>query len=141
MSTSIGSRVVVVVSPKVSHTPNRNRAASTTAMPTMWVTIDAVSSTRMPTRASPVTTMIARRLRRSATPPAYRPNISHGSRCRNAADATASGLRLSDATSSGPAASVIPSPRFVTHVEASSQRKLRPSRDGAMSFGDPAHSV
>lgn len=39
---------------------------------------------------------------------AYRPNNSQGSRCKNAAIATASGLRVCDATSSGPAARVIP---------------------------------
>ena len=101
-------------------------------MSTRCVRIDAVRSSRIAARTSPVTMTMARRLTRSATTPAYRPNNSHGSRCSNAAIATASGLCVWDATSSGPAASVIPSPRFVTHEEASSQRKLRPRRDGAM---------
>ena len=57
------------------------------------------------------------------------------SRCKNAAIAIASGSRVCDATSSGPAARVIPSPKFVTHDEANRQRKLRPRRDGAMSCG------
>ncbi|GIM82517.1 hypothetical protein Sar04_07580 [Salinispora arenicola] len=37
---------------------------------------------------------------------------------------------VSDATSSGPAATAIPSLRFVTHDEASNQRNLLPSRAG-----------
>src|SRR6185437_1657259 len=127
--TSIGSSVVLVVSPKVSVTPNRNSAARTTATPTRCVRIDAVRSSRIATRTRPVATTMARRSSRSA----YRPNNSQGSRCRNTAIATASGSRVCDATSSGPAARVIPSPRFVSHDEASSQRKLRPRRDGAIS--------
>src|SRR5215475_5767484 len=131
--TSIGSRVVLVVSPNVSVTPNRNSAARTAAMSTRRIRIEAVSSSKIATRTRPVVMTMARRSSRSATTPAYRPNSSQGSRCKNTAIATTSGLRVCDATSSGPAARVIPSPRLVSHDEASSQRKLRPRRDGAMS--------
>jgi hypothetical protein len=116
--------VAVVVSPKVSVTPNRNKTARTTVMSTWRVTISVVSRTRIAIRTRPVTMTIAQRSSRSATTPAYRPNRSQGSRWSNAAIATASASRVTDATSSGPAARVIPSPRFVTQDEASSQRKL-----------------
>ena len=46
------------------------------------------------------------------------------------ADDTSSGLRVCEATSSGAAAMSIPSPRFVTHDEPTSQRNPVPSRAG-----------
>ncbi len=58
--------------------------------------------------------------------------MSHGSRCRMAAEATRKGSWVCEATSSGPAASAIPSPTLLVHVEASSQRKGRPIRTGAI---------
>ena len=45
--------------------------------------------------------------------------------------ATSSGSRVWEATSSGPAARAIPSPRLDTHDEANSQRKPVPRRPGA----------
>jgi hypothetical protein len=53
-STSIGSSVAVVVSPKASFTPNRNRAARTTAMSTRCVRIDAVTSSRIAASGRPL---------------------------------------------------------------------------------------
>ena len=45
--------------------------------------------------------------------------------------ATSTGLRVCEATSSGPAARPIPSPRFEVHDEASSHRNPVPMRGGA----------
>ncbi len=45
--------------------------------------------------------------------------------------ATSTGLRVCEATSSGPAARPIPSPRFEVHDDASSHRKPVPMRGGA----------
>ncbi len=70
LSTSMGGSVVVAVSAKVSLTPNRNSAASTTAVSTRRVMIDAISTVRIVTRTSPVVMTMARLLTRSATTPA-----------------------------------------------------------------------
>ena len=76
--------------------------------------------------------------RRSAAGPAGRParrrsspNSSGGSHCSSAASATRNGSCVSEATSSGPAASAMPSPRLLIHDEASSHRNPAPRRGGA----------
>ena len=66
-----------------------------------------------------------------ATPPATAPNSSAGRVWPSSAIETSSGSRVWAATSSGPAASARPSPALVMIDEASSQRKLLPSRRGA----------
>ncbi len=66
----------------------------------------------------------------SVTAPATRPNSSGGSHCTPAARETRNGSRVSEATSSGPAARAMPSPRLEVHEEASSQRNPVPSRAG-----------
>ena len=76
--------------------------------------------------------MIRRRSNRSATTPASSPNNSHGSRCSTTASATRNGSRVCDATSSGPAASAMPSPRLLTQNDPSNHRNDGPSRAGAM---------
>src|SRR6185369_14960338 len=50
----------------------------------------------------------------------------------SSASETRNGSRVCDATSSGPAEIASPSPMLLTTVADSSQRKLRPSRGGAM---------
>ena len=57
----------------------------------------------------------------------------------SAASATRNGSSVCDATSSGPAASAMPSPRLLVHDDASSHRKPGPRRAGAMDFDDPGH--
>ncbi len=87
------------------------------------------ASTADRTRFTPAT--IRRRSWRSATAPAGTPNSSWGRIWARAAIETSSGSRVSEATSSGPAASATPSPALVTTDDARSQRKLRPSLAGA----------
>src|SRR4051812_36881962 len=100
------------------------------AMVTVSRTIETESSTRM--TASPSSTRITsfRRSTRSAIAPACKANNNHGSRCKSADNATSRGSCVSEAMSSGPAASANPSPRFDVHDDASSQRKLLPRRRG-----------
>ena len=47
--------------------------------------------------------------------------------------------RSADATSSGPAASAMPSPRLLTHDDASSHRNERPRRAGARTSSETGH--
>jgi hypothetical protein len=65
---------------------------------------------------------IRRRLSRSESTPAHSPKTSGGAQRSNAAIATRKGSVVSEATSSGPAAIAMPSPRLVVHDEPSSQR-------------------
>ena len=96
------------------------------------VTIVAASSARTSARARLTTTMIRTRSTRSATTPAAKPNSSTGTFWARSAIETSSGSRVSEATSSGPAASATPSPMLVRTVVASSHRNERPRRDGAI---------
>ena len=71
---------------------------------------------------------------RSAIAPAHSPNISQGRRSSSPASATRNALRVCDATSSGPAASAIPSPMFDTQDDPSNKRKPVPSRGGMIAL-------
>lgn len=62
--------------------------------------------------------------------PATSPKSNGGSHWIVAASATTAAFGVSDATSSGPAASATPSPRLVVHDEASSHWNPLPSRAG-----------
>jgi hypothetical protein len=65
-----------------------------------------------------------------------RPRSSHGSRCTRAPRATRNGSWVWPATSSGPAASAMPSPRLPTQDDPTSQRNGVPIRAGsALSTG------
>jgi hypothetical protein len=130
LSTSIGTNVLDAVSANVSAVPNRNMTTSTTAMFTQPVTIVTVSTVSTTVRIRSTATTTRRRSSRSAMTPAFSPKSSHGRRCSGTAIATSSGSLVWEATSSGPAASVIPSPRLLIHEEASSQRKATPNRRG-----------
>ena len=129
--TSIGSSVPLALSANTSATPNRNIVTSTTVTSTHPVTIATQSTATTTARNRSATTTSSRRSTRSAIAPAHSPNSSHGSRWRSAAIATRTGLRVCEATSSGPAARPIPSPRFEVHDDASSHRKPVPMRGGA----------
>ena len=129
-STSIGSSVLVVLSANTSAVPSRNIATSTIAIETVPLITASASSTSTTARSRSTVTTMSRRSRRSATAPACRPKRSGGSHCSNAASATRKASWVWDATSSGPAAIAIPSPRFDTQDEASSHRKPTPRRSG-----------
>ena len=130
-ATSIGRKVWAALSAKISAVPSRNSAASTTPMVACPVARVAASPASTTTRAAFTATTIRRRSQRSASAPASRPNSRGGSHCRVAPSATRRASDVRDATSRGPAASAIPSPRLLTHDDASSHRKGRPSRAGA----------
>ena len=130
LSTSIGSSVPVVESAKTSATPTRNIAPMTSQMLTCPERITAQSPTSTTARAPSIAITSTRRSRRSAIAPATSPKSSQGSWKATAAAATSTGLRVCDATSSGPAAIIRPSPRLVVHEDATSQRNEVPSRDG-----------
>ena len=130
--TSIGSSVPLALSANTSATPNRNVVTSTT------VDVDPAGDDRdaqRPPRRGPAA---GRRRRRAA---AGRPGRrSRRPTARTAATAaagaappcaTSTGLRVCDATSSGPAARPMPSPRFDVHDDASSHRNPAPIRGGA----------
>ena len=129
--TSIGSSVPLAVSANTSATPNRNVVTSTTVTSTQPVTMLTHRTATTRARNRSATTTSSRRSTRSAIAPAHSPNSSHGSRWSTAAMATSTGLRVCEATSSGPAARPIPSPRFDAHDEASSHRNPAPMRGGA----------
>ena len=131
-STSIGASVPVVASAKTSAVPSTNSVAITSQMSTSPVTMTTHSPTRTTVRSESTAITSSRRSSRSASAPATRPNSSHGSCPATAAPATSNGLWVCEATSSGPAAIISPSPRLVVHEEASSQRKPMPRRAGTM---------
>ena len=125
-------QVEAVVSANVSAVPRRNMATRTTAMLTRS-SDDRGAERRGGSPPAPGVrrSMIRRRSSRSAATPASRPKNSHGTRCSTTASATRNGSRVWEATSSGPAARAMPSPRLLTHDDPSSQRNETPSRDGA----------
>ena len=130
LSTSIGTSVFVAESANTSASPTRNIATMTNQMLTCSVTITMHRPTSTTARAASMTITSTRRSRRSAMAPARSPNTNHGSWKDMAAAATSSGLRVWEATSSGPAAIISPSPRLVAQDDATSQRKEMPSRRG-----------
>ena len=128
--TSIGSSVLEVVSANTSAVPSRNIATSTTAIDTAPVSTESASTTSTAARSRSTTTTSSRRSSRSASAPAYSPKTSGGSHWSSAASATRNASWVCEATSSGPAAIAMPSPRLEIHEEASSQRKPVPRRAG-----------
>src|SRR5262249_33883593 len=89
-----------------------------------------------------------RRSSRSDSAPAYRPKTNGGAHRSRAANDTRKASRVSDATRRGPAARATPSPTFVVHDDASSQRYPAPSRAGTRAStifltgtGDYGHGV
>ena len=133
--TSIGSSVA---GRRCRRTPRpcrcRNSAPSTTAMLTTPVSDrggqrDAGRRPGAGWRRRPD----GRRSTRSAIAPAYRPNSSHGSTLEQHRHARpAAAIAVSEATSSGPAASAMPSPRLRRPADdASSHRNGFPRRTGA----------
>ena len=134
--TTIGSSVPRVVSAKTSATPRTKRAARTATMPTSPASRAVARTTRTPPRARSTPMTSRRRSTRSARTPACRPKSSHGSRCTRAPRATRNGSWVWPATSSGPAASAMPSPRLPTQDDPTSQRNGVPIRAGsALSTG------
>ena len=128
--TSIGTSVLDALSANVSAVPSRNMATSTSQIVATSTATAVASSTRTRVRTESTTMTSRRRSSRSVTAPAHSPNSSGGSHWSSAASATRNASSVRDATSSGPAASTIPSPRFVLHDEASSHRNPVPSRRG-----------
>ena len=112
-------------------------------MLTVPAPIVAASTASTTARARFTTTTMRRRSKRSAIAPAGTPKRRFGRYWLSSAIETSSGSRVSEATSSGPAARAMPSPTLVTSEDARSQRKLRPSRAGAMvsaiAVGQGAH--
>ena len=131
-STSIGVRVPVVASAKTSAVPRANIVTSTNQMLTCPVTMTTQRKARTTVRIESTTMTIRRLSSRSASAPATSPSSSHGSCEATAAPATASGLCVCEATSSGPAATINPSPRLLAQDDASSQRNPMPRRAGTM---------
>src|SRR4051794_4165389 len=132
LGTRRGRMLALPMSANVSAVPSANRAASTTTMLTTPVATLVASSARMTPRIRLTTAMSRTRSTRSATTPAANPNSSTGRFWASTAIDTRSGSRVWLATSSGPAASAMPSPVFVTTDVRSSTRKERPSRGGAI---------
>jgi len=128
--TSIGVSVPVVLSTNTSAVASSASVSSTTGTDTRPVTNTPTSTPRAPTRTAFATSTMRRRSSRSESTPAQSPNTSGGAQRSRAASATRSGLAVSDATSSGPAATAIPSLRFVAHDDASNQRNPLPNRAG-----------
>ncbi len=128
--TSIGVRVAVVLSAKTSAVASSPRASSATVTETRPAIIVAMRTLSTTARIPSAAITIRRRSSRSDSTPAYRPNTSGGAHRSRAASDTRNGSRVSDATSSGPAATATPSPRFVVQDDANSQRKPAPSRAG-----------
>ena len=120
-----------MLSAKTSAVPRRNIATSTAAIETVPLTTARASSTSTTARSRSTVTTISRRSSRSESAPAYRPKTSGGSHCSSAASATRNASWVWEATSNGPAAIAMPSPRLDTHDDASSQRKPAPRRGGA----------
>src|SRR6185369_6169470 len=79
------------------------------------------------------TSTMRRRSTRSDSTPAYRPNTNEGAQRISAANATRNALPVSDATSSGPAAPAMPSPRLLIHDDETSHRYDEPRRRGTTS--------
>ena len=91
--------------------------------PRRWpVTIVTTRAASTTARTASAAITIRRRSSRSDSTPAYRPNTSGGAHRSRAASETRNGSSVSEATSSGPAASAMPSPRLVVQDDASSQR-------------------
>ncbi len=120
------------MSANVSAVPSTNSATSTMTMLTASLTIVTARTARMAARTRLTAAMSRTRSTRSATTPACTPNSSTGRFWASAAIDTRNGSRVWLATSSGPAASAIPSPMLVMTDATSSRRNPRPSREGAI---------
>ena len=132
-----GGTCSTVLSAKTSAVPSRNIATSTSQIDTVSVRTDAARSSRTPTRSRSTMTTMSLRSSRSASAPASSAKRNGGSHRRSAAIATRNSWSVWDATSSGPAAIAMPSPRLLTQVEAISHRKPTPSRVGATLSSNP----
>ncbi len=129
--TSIGTSVLVLLSAKTSAVPSRNIATRTTAIGAESTAIATASRARTTIRAASTATMIRRRSSRSVSAPAHRPNSMGGAHWSSAARATRNAWSVLEATSSGPAARAMPSPRLLVHDDAMTSRNPRPRRGGA----------
>lgn len=128
--TSMGVRVVAVLSAKTSALASSPSATSAPATVTASATTRAVSTASTAARTESAVITIRRRSYRSAASPATRPNTSGGAHRIMAASAIGTGSWVSEAISSGPAAAATPSPKFVDHEDARSHRKPVPRRRG-----------
>src|SRR3712207_6678860 len=135
--TTIGSRVPEVVSAKTSATPRTKSAARTAPRPTSPVSRAVARTTRTPLRARSTPMTSRRRSTRSARTPACRPKSSHGSRYTRAPRATRNGSWVWPATSSGPAARAMPSPRLPTQDDPTSQQNGFPIRAASTASTSP----
>src|SRR5659263_664342 len=130
-STSMGSSVCEELSANTSAVPSTKRETRTTTIDTRSVTTASARSIRTTARTTSTVTTMRRRSSLSVRAPANNPNINGGNHWTVAASATRAGLLVSEATTSGPAAIAMPSPRLLTHDDASSHRKPVPRRAGA----------
>src|SRR5659263_649090 len=130
-STSMGSSVCEELSANTSAVPSTKRETRTTTIDTRSVTTASARSIRTTARTTSTVTTMRRRSSLSVRAPANNPNINGGNHWTVAASATIAGLLVSEATTSGPAAIAMPSPRLLTHDDASSHRKPVPRRAGA----------
>ena len=137
--TSIGSSVPAVASTNVSAIPSRNIVARTTAMLIRSAAIVEISTASTTTLARFPAITMRLRSQRSASAPASRPKRSCGTIVATPAIATSSGSSVWLATNSGPAESAMPSPRLLTHDDASSRRNGSPRRGRSDDVDDPAH--
>ena len=131
-STRPGRKVLLAESANVSAVPRMNSVTRTTTMLTEPVTMVATRTARASARPRSTAMTRRRRSKRSATVPPRTPKSRVGRYSLRTAIETRNGLLVCDATSSGPAASTMPSPTLLMSAAASSQRKLRPSRVGTM---------
>src|SRR6478672_6655712 len=130
--TRLGRSVLLAESAKTSAVASAKRAIRTIAMLTDPVTTVYTRTDSIAARLTLAMTTIRLRSTRSATAPPGMPKRRNGRYSLRTARETRKGSRVSDATSSGPAATVTPSPRLLTNDAEKSQRKLRPSRAGAI---------
>lgn len=131
LGTIIGSTARQPVSANSSATPTANSVTSSSAIDTVPVAMVTTRTASTATRTRFAVSTSRRRSTRSASAPAYRPSRRVGRFCTIAAAAIRAGSRVSEATSSGPAARAIPSPSWPTHDEARFQRNGTPIRAGA----------
>ena len=132
-ATSPGRSVLLAESANVSAVPSTNRTTRTTAMLIAAADDrgdeddqhDGTAEVDDDDHPPPVESGRRSRRRGRRTAATGRYSLSTAIETRN-------GSRVCEATSSGPAASAMPSPMLLTNVADSSQRKLRPSRVGAM---------
>jgi aryl-alcohol dehydrogenase-like predicted oxidoreductase len=137
--TTAGRIDTAALSNSVSAVPSAKNTAysSATVAASTSTAIPSRPSSRQQARSTPA--ISRRRSSRSTSAPLSSENSSRGRRWAKTSPATGSGLRVSDAASSGPATVATPSPRFEIALAAQSLRNSgpRPPRRGTSSSSLP----